>query len=379
MVCFETITQEGQFKMINSAVIKFKPYGKDTTCTVEIAKASQLEFEFGHELSGRCLVVYDKNIQWFIPTVCENLTFKGFEPTTFGLDIKLKDMDSALKICNKLIECQPGFSVAIGGGTTCDLTGFASSIYHRGIPVIYFPTTLLAMADVCVSGKTGIDYGNIKNSLGTIHFPLLSICVIDTLQTLNEGEFRSGLSEIVKVAVTSDKIFFHQLETVSEKINNSFDGMYSIIESSCHLKARLVESVPTVRLHSLYGHVIGQALESLGIGRYRHGDCVSIGLNAEGYIAWKLGLWGKDNWIRQRNLLEALSLPLTIPRDIKINEIVRHIRNDKLSTQSHANLILPIGMGEMYSQSGDPRVKIPYDLIFEYLREFEEISSKGYI
>jgi len=361
--------------MIKPSFITYKPYGKNKISTLEVTKASQIKIDLGEELGKRCLIVYDKNIEWFVPKVCEKLDSEGFEVSTFGLDIKLKDMDSALKICNKLIDLRPSFSVAIGGGTTCDLTGFASSIYHRGIPVVLFPTTLLAMADVCVSGKTGIDHGNIKNSLGTIHYPIISICVIETLQTLDKVEFRSGLSEIVKVAVTSSKPFFLQLESVRNEINNSFNGLHSIIETSCKLKAKLVEGEPTIRMHSLYGHVIGHALEGLGMGRYRHGDCVAIGLNIEGYIAWKLGFWKKDNWIRQRNLLKSLGLPLTIPHDMKLNDIINHIRKDKFSTSSNANLILPVGFGEMYSQSGDPRVKISYDLLFKYLVEFEKKSS----
>jgi 3-dehydroquinate synthase len=286
------------------------------------------------------------------------------------LDVPPKSLEQAATIWKAMTVHKPDVAVAVGGGTVCDLTGFTASTFRRGIPFVLFPTTLLAMADAAISGKTGIDFNSIKNSVGTIHYSSAVVGILETLNTLGEQEFRSGLSEIVKVAVTSDATFFDWLEEHSTVLYPGDTSLMQAVQHSCFLKAKIVEGNPQIRLHSLYGHLIGQAIEALGIDHKRHGDCVSIGLNAEGFIAFRIGLWQESEWQRQRNLLESFQLPLTIPPDISLEQLLESILKDKHASKTAVKMILPSTIGTVNTVNGNAHTTVPVDLLVRHLQAF---------
>lgn len=350
--------------------INYRPYGQKETLDVRIWEALPEQFNLTfHHFGRRCLLVVDNKVQEFAQQVGDKLMADGHEVAYAMLDATHKNLATATHIWEAMTRTQPDFAVAIGGGAICDLTGFTSSCYRRGIPTILFPTTLLAMADVCISGKTGIDFANIKNSIGTIHFPRVSICVLETLRTLDEFDFRSGLSEMVKISVTSDDSLFSYLESLAPVIGPECPDLPGVIAHSCRLKANIVEGSPLVRLYSLYGHLVGQAIEALHIGRDRHGDCVSIGLHYEGYIAYKLGIWDKDSWLRQMDLLLSLGLPVDMPGDVGVDALLCQMQKDKLSKGGSFNMILPRCIGQVNIIGDDPRTNVPYDFTKDCLTE----------
>jgi len=316
----------------------------------------------------RCLCVVDNNVVNHF----EKLQTGGFHDLNIKplyLEIGAKSLDAVIKIWEAMVISKPEFVIAFGGGTTCDLSGFAASTYKRGIPILLFPTTLLAMTDVAISGKTGVDFANIKNSVGSIHYPHLCVSIIDFLHTLDLIEFRSALSEMVKVSVTSDVEFFEHLETL-QSINSRHEELASLIETSCRLKAAIVEGPPNIRLHSLYGHVIGQAIECITPNRSRHGDCVAIGLNIEGFIATRLGLWSEAEWLRQQRLLRNLGLPTSIPVGISVDQLLDQARKDKHAGVNDVKLILPQKIGGVFSENGNALTTVPIEVVKQLLLEF---------
>lgn len=324
----------------------------------------------------RYLFVVDSNVEWFMQKVRESGLFDGFETSFVTLNVLTKSLDLVIEIWTAMAEQQPELAVAVGGGTTCDLTGFAASCYHRGIPIALLPTTLLAMTDASVSGKADVDFADLKNSIGAVHYPLVVVCVLHALDTLDEAEFRSALSEMVKLAVTSDIPFFRQLEDIAPDLGPQYPGLINIVETSCRLKAKIVAANPMIRLHSLYGHVVGHAVESLAIGRSRHGDCVSIGVNAEGFIAMRMGLWPEEDWRRQLALLRSFGLPTTIPTTATPALLLQQMMRDRNATPSAIRMILPCRIGQVYTVDGSPQTPVPVDLAKRYLEEFISLSNE---
>lgn len=356
---------------MNEHTIRYRPYGQQayTSVIVHQTVPDRLQWnELG--LGSQCLVVFDQNVEWFADRVVEMMSHEGFSVSPLALVIQTKDLESVTTICRAMVETLPSFVVAIGGGATCDMTAFASSCFRRGTPVILVPTTLLAVADACVSGKTGVDFGGLKNSLGTIYYPRLSFCVLDALRTLDRASFRSGLAEIVKVAITSSPELFTRLEDSGRQLSPTHPDLLDVVIASCKLKADIVEGNPMMRLHSIYGHVIGQAIESLTLGANRHGDCVAIGMGVEGHIAVQLGLWPFDSWKRQMQLLWSLGLPTQVPPAVTIDEIIAQMKKDKLATPNAIRMILPSSVGSVYAHDDDPRTEVSYDLVARCLREY---------
>jgi 3-dehydroquinate synthase len=175
---------------------------------------------------------------------------------------------------------------------------------------------------------------------------------------------------MVKLSVTSNNSFFCRLETLAPQLGPTYPDLANIIETACHFKAQIVESNPQIRLHSLYGHVVGHAVESLLSGQSRHGDCISVGINAEGFIALQIGLWREEDWRRQLTLLRSLDLPTTIPSTITLPMILDRILKDKPAKQGAIKMILPQQIGQVHAVDGDPETPISVDRVEKYLKEF---------
>ena len=235
--------------------------------------------------------------------------------------------------------------IAFGGGVVGDMTGFAASIYQRGIGFIQIPTTLLAQVDASVGGKTGINNAYGKNLIGTFWQPCAVYCESTFLKTLPEREFAAGVAEIIKMAVTFDKDFFEWLET--HDLFQDENLKYAIAKSIA-IKADVVaqdETEQGIRAVLNYGHTFAHVIENqTNYTTYLHGEAVAIGMVIANHLARILGLLSLEDAQRIENLLKQYHLPTTY----KITDdeaFYRAFFLDKKSENDAIKFILAQGIG----------------------------------
>jgi 3-dehydroquinate synthase len=244
--------------------------------------------------------------------------------------------------------------VALGGGVIGDMTGFAAATWLRGIPVVQVPTSLLAMVDASIGGKTGVNHPQGKNLIGAFHQPSLVLIDPQVLKTLPPREFRAGMAEVIKYGVIWDADLFDQLEA-SQRLDQyryvSPELLQMILERSCQAKAKVVsqdEKEAGLRAILNYGHTIGHAIESLMNYRgVNHGEAVAIGMVAAGSLALKLDLWDTTAHQRQQALIEKAGLPTRIPAGIEISGIVEALQLDKKVKAGKVRFVLPTQIGSV--------------------------------
>lgn len=243
--------------------------------------------------------------------------------------------------------------VAVGGGVVGDLAGFAAATYNRGLPLLMVPTSLLAMVDSSVGGKTGINHPQGKNLIGAFHQP--SGVWIDTvyLDTLPEREYRSGLAEVVKYGVILDADFFSYLEMNASALEaRQPNTLLEVVKRCCRLKADVVEQDEReetgLRAVLNYGHTFAHAFETVGgYGAWLHGEAVAAGMVYAAGLAEKIGLLRGDLAPRQRSLLETFSLPTSMPGQWPTDELIAVMKRDKKAATGRMRFILPTRIGEV--------------------------------
>jgi len=316
----------------------------------ELGKSIEVSF-FLHEpkeinsqvlgLKNNALLVVDGNLDKTKVDLVLSLINKYVKKiSVYKLDCGSKDLTRVRKIWDKMIQAHPDVVIALGGGTTCDLVGFAASCYHRGLDHIFFPTTLLSMIDASIGGKTGIDFGGVKNSIGQVHYALESYCIFPFLETLKYEELISGFSEVIKAGM----LFDEKLIQLIEKLPPTFKISYSwfvAVSRGAELKAKISEKSFSQRSKLLYGHNIGHGFETLDSIHRRHGDCVSIGMNYELALGVVANLVNKDIWNRQNRLLNKFGLPVFIPKITNFEKIKKKMRQYKLYKDNTYLFVIP--------------------------------------
>ncbi len=250
--------------------------------------------------------------------------------------------------------------VAVGGGVTGDLAGFVAATYARGLRFVQVPTTLLAMVDSSVGGKTGINHPRGKNLIGAFHQPIGVLIDLMALATLPDREYRSGLAEVVKYGVILDAEFFEYLEANIDGLNSRDpDVLRHVVARSCELKADVVrqDEFETTGLRAVlnYGHTFGHAFEALsGYGSLLHGEAVAIGMICASRLAESLGRITTAATQRQEALLSALKLPVSVPPDLRQrpDDIVRSMMLDKKTEGRELRFILPSRIGHVETVKG---------------------------
>lgn len=249
--------------------------------------------------------------------------------------------------------------IAVGGGVAGDLAGFLAATWNRGLRFVQVPTTLLAMVDSSVGGKTGINLPEAKNVIGAFWQPSLVWADLTALDTLPEREFRSGLAEVVKYGVILDPNFFVYLEAhAASLLARDPSAIAAIVRRSCELKAQVVadDELETTGLRAIlnYGHTFGHAIESLAsYGTYLHGEAVAIGMTMAGALAATLGRWPAESLARQTRLLQSLGLPTRIAvertESLRPARMLEAMQLDKKTSHGKLNLILPTRIGQVES------------------------------
>ncbi len=309
----------------------------------------------------RFLIVTDANVQ--VPhaeTVLSALIEQGFIGSIACVPAgeKSKSTTTLTTLYDELVEQSANRRttvVAVGGGVVGDLAGFLAATYARGIPFIQVPTTLLAMVDSSVGGKTGINHPKGKNLIGAFHQPRGVIVDTATLATLPDREYRSGLAEVIKYGVIMDEDFFEWLEAhVDGMLNRDPDVLAHIVARSCELKAAVVrdDEFETTGLRAIlnYGHTFAHAFEALsGFDELLHGEAVSIGMVCASRLAEKTGRILRESTTRQIDLLTAVGLPVDVPAG-QLNrpqEIVGCMQLDKKTVDGQLKFILPDRIGHV--------------------------------
>jgi 3-dehydroquinate synthase len=243
--------------------------------------------------------------------------------------------------------------VALGGGVVGDMTGFAAATWLRGIHFVQVPTSLLAMVDASIGGKTGVNHPKGKNLIGAFYQPRFVLIDPEVLQTLPEREFCAGMAEVIKYGVIWDAQLFENLEAADrldrlEYIDAAL--LADILGRSCQAKADVVsqdEKEAGLRAILNYGHTIGHAVESLtGYTHVLHGEAVGIGMVAASRIAVELGMWDETCDKRQFTLIEKAGLPTAIPHGVAVEDILDALQTDKKVKAGQVRFVLPLRIGE---------------------------------
>lgn len=298
---------------------------------------------------GKILTVSERSLQKLYPLVVyrygELFILKGTEEN--------KNLEEIGRLADFAVEygCdRKSMFIAVGGGIVGDMTGFASAIFMRGIDFIQVPTTLLAMVDSSVGGKTGVNLTAGKNLAGAFHQPKAVFTDVNFLLTLPEKEIRNGLGEIVKYGVGLSAELFADLEANCGLLNSlDLDFYKKVIYDCCAIKCRIVqedEKEQGVRALLNLGHTFGHAVEAVSKYAVTHGEAVAIGLNCAAELSCRMKLLKRDEFERIRNLMKNLSLPISLEKDWKFDDLLNVMMHDKKTENGKLKLILPTAIGK---------------------------------
>ncbi len=317
----------------------------------------------------RALIVTDTNIA---PLYLE--TVKGILSTCFLFvdeviltpGEKYKNTDSVAEIYEKAILDdfdRNDFFVALGGGVVGDMTGFAAATYMRGIKFIQIPTTLLAQVDSSIGGKTGVDFRAYKNMVGAFHMPALVYSNVNTLKSLDDIQYASGMGEVIKHALIKNKDYFDYLsEHIDELRNRDTEVLLRTVYESNLIKKAVVEVDPKEKGERQllnFGHTLGHAIEKCSEFSYSHGQCVALGCLAAMYIS---GTCGAVETEAVRRLMDAVGLN-TVLKAMDLDEVVLATRKDKKMDKGQVRFILLHSLGDAYIDS-----TVSQDQMMEALR-----------
>ncbi len=249
--------------------------------------------------------------------------------------------------------------IALGGGVIGDLTGFAASVYLRGIPYIHVPTTVIAQVDSSVGGKTAVNHAKGKNLIGAFYQPKLVSVDVEVLNSLDQRELIGGLAEVIKYGVIADAKLFRFLETNMEKVlGRDPDVWLHLVRRSCEIKAAVVsadEREGGRRRILNYGHTMGHAIETVTSYRwYTHGEAIAIGMAFASQLSVAEGLCGKTTAKRQRDLLVKAGLPTEMP-GLPPAAVMQAIDRDKKVVAEKVNFVLVDRIGRVRVETVEKR------------------------
>ncbi len=312
---------------------------------------TQLNQFFKKETYSSYFIICDENtLTHCLPTLLSSCkALKDAEVIEIESGEASKDIEIATHIWQTLIELKAdkqALIINLGGGVVSDLGGFVASVYKRGIDFINIPTSLLAMADASVGGKTGIDLGTVKNVIGTITQPKCVFINFDFLHSLPERHVNNGLAEVYKMALISDANFWKKLST-----QKNITNLESVITKSISLKNTIVKKDPfekNSRKALNFGHTIGHAIESVLLGTKNellHGEAIVIGMMAEAWLSYQKKLVTKTALHDIISVLKATFNPQTILPSY-MDAITTIALNDKKNSKNEIRCVLLNGVGD---------------------------------
>lgn len=325
-------------------------------------------------MSRKALIVTDDNVaKYYLQTVKNSLIQNGFEVFEFIFPHgeASKCAETYIKVVNFASQvrlCRTDIMIALGGGVTGDLTGFAAATYMRGINYIQVPTSLLAAVDSSVGGKTAIDLESGKNLVGAFYRPSAVICDVAVLKTLPEEYIRDGMAEVIKYAHIGEPELLKLLisgESIIQKMTKAddCDQIIDIISRCVALKAEIVgndEFEKGQRAILNLGHTVGHAIEKLSNLSISHGHAVAAGMAIFAGASYKTGLCDKEVY---DNII-FLNKKFSLPTDTKYtaDEIFQASLNDKKNTGQSIKVALPKKVAESVL------VKMTHQQLFDFIK-----------
>jgi len=248
-----------------------------------------------------------------------------------------------------------GAVLALGGGVVGDVAGFVAATFMRGVPFVQVPTTLLAMIDASIGGKTGVDTAAGKNLVGAFHDPAAVIADPAVLTTLPERERRAGAAEAIKHGAIADANYFRR---VTESLADALaapagDAMHHILTGSISIKTAIVSGDARERGRRKvlnFGHTLGHAIEAASGYSLLHGEAIAIGMALEAELAERLGLAAKGTAQAIRAAVESVSLPARLPKGMDADRVLALTRADKKSRAGVVEFALPARIGSMAAE-----------------------------
>lgn len=316
--------------------------------------------------AARAFVITHPSLREAAKPVVDSLDEAGL--TTVLVEVDEGEASKDLSVAGRLLgyladheATREDLVVSFGGGVICDLAGFVASIYHRGMPVVHVPTSLLAQVDAAIGGKTAVNLAHGKNLVGTIHQPRAVICDPSLLRSLPEEELRAGMAEVIKMAlITGVRAVESVLGKMDATLKRDEGALTTIVRQAVTAKAAVVvadEKDLGVREILNYGHTFGHAIEH--VTHIRHGEAVSVGMMAAAYLAADLEMLDRDGVEVHKRLLEAAGLPMTAAFDV--TTVHGALGRDK-KNRAEARFVLLSAIGS--PQRG---VSAPSDLVIRAL------------
>jgi 3-dehydroquinate synthase len=323
------------------------------------------------------VVTHDELVQPYYAQLEQTLMNANVK-TLHLITVPTGDANKTMKQAQRIWQCAMEYQlhrdavfVALGGGMVGDLTGFSASCYLRGVACIQCPTTLLAQVDAAVGGKTAVNHPMGKNLIGTFHSPAAVLINPNTLDTLSDREFQSGLAEVIKYGLALDLEFFNWLELHASALRNDKEKCMQAIYHCCRLKAEIVsqdEFESNKRMLLNFGHTLGHAIE--GVMQYQnilHGEAVAIGMVFATYLSCELNLLTYNVLRSLISILESIGLPICLPKQVSVDKLLDKMQQDKKFIQK-MNWILLRSPGEGF---------VSDQMTLKQVKKYLEVWSNG--
>ena len=305
---------------------------------------------------SRCAIISDNAVApRFAERLSRSLTSSGFEPAilTIPPGEQFKTLEQAGVICDEMMAAgldRQSFVVGLGGGVIGDISGFVAAIFQRGIPHVQIPTTLLAMVDSSIGGKTGVNTRVGKNLIGAVHHPALVIDDVDLLETLPRRQFRQGFAEIIKHGIIADADMFEHLNP-----DQAMDAaaLPELIRRNIEIKASVVARDEFDRSGDRavlnFGHTVGHAIERAGhYGDLLHGEAISLGMVAAAQVSVKRAGLSRDECGAIIDRLAQFELPTRLPPEFSREKIVDALRFDKKFESGEVRFVVAPKIGSAH-------------------------------
>jgi 3-dehydroquinate synthase len=316
------------------------------------------------DYSGRAVIIADATAGGlYADILSRGLSVAGLAVTLLEVPPgeESKSLEKAAGLYDKLTEALAERTtpvLALGGGVIGDLAGFVAATYMRGLPLVQVPTTLLAQVDSSIGGKTAVDHGRLKNTIGVFHQPVIVVADIATLKTLPEEELVNGLAEVIKAAAVRNAHLFKFLEININKARELHpEVLENMIAEAARVKAEIVardEREKGLRSILNYGHTVGHAVEAVSGFNLRHGQAVAIGMMAAAKISSRMGLLAEREVERLERLIMAAGLPVHMP-ELDKEAVMQAMRHDKKVRGDKIRFVLLKSIGNGFiSEEVDP-------------------------
>ncbi len=310
--------------------------------------------------SGKAFIITDSNVRPLYAYILEHsLADAGFNVTVLEIPAgeEQKTLATAGQLYQRLADVfaeRSSLILALGGGVIGDLAGFVAATYMRGVSLVQVPTSLLAMVDSSIGGKTAVDHNSLKNMVGAFYQPKLVVADVATLKTLPKIELSNGMGEVIKHAVIRDKKFFNFLrENMTKAMSCDLDVLEQIVEKNACIKAPVVEAdEKETGLRTLlnFGHTVGHAVEASSYYKIKHGQAVAIGMMAAAKLSHRLGFLHEEDISRLDELISLAELPGNLP-DLDLTKrenLLELIKHDKKVKDGKVRFVLLKTVGNVF-------------------------------